>query len=58
MRTAGAEPPWMSACPTPSICDSFCCRISAAASYICGRLSTSLVRFRMKIGALAGFCLL
>ena len=56
-RTAGSELPPTNTCPTPSICESFCCRIDAAASYSRPVLIVSEVSARIRIGASAGLTL-
>ena len=56
-RTAGSEEPPMNTCPTPLTCDSFCCRMVVAASYICAVPIESEVRAMMRMGASEGLTL-
>jgi hypothetical protein len=56
-RTAGNAPPPTITCPTPGTCESFCCRMLDAASYIRPRPSVVEVNARMRIGASAGLTL-
>ena len=56
-RTAGSVAPPMMTCPTPSSCESRCCKTLLAASYIWPRVSVLEVRARMTIGASAGLTL-
>ena len=56
-RTAGSALPPTNTWPTPSTCESFCCRIDAAASYMRAVSTVSEVSARMRMGASAGLTL-
>src|SRR5579883_590599 len=57
IRTPGSELPPTNTLPTPFTCDSFCCKMLAAASYICPADIVSDVSPSIRIGASAGFTL-